>query len=577
MTPSQKDVVATVPESRTPEKVSAPPAAVPAGPGEADAARVGRRSARRLLAAVAVVLAVALLFLAYLRVSRTYPENSDESNDLLMAWDMLHGNVLLHGWYLSDVSFITTELPQYALLVGLFGLHSDTAHIAAAMTYTLVLVLAVLLARGTASRREAGPRMLLTAGLMFAPQLGVGVFVLLLSLGHIGSAVPLMLTWLVIDRCPARWYVPAAVGLLLTWVLIADPLVLLVGVVPLVAVCGLRVARAMFLERDSLRAHWFELSLAAAAIIAQGLASAAGRLLRASGAFFLHPVPYQLAPVHSWPEHAWVTGKGLLALFGAKPEGPPAALAFALLHLAGVALVVWAVLRVARRFLSWPDMIGQILLVAMVVNVVAYVPSTLANATDLNAREFAVVLPFGAVLAGRTLAVSLRGSKEGGRARGNGGREPPVRGRGGWGVRPALLAAVVGYAVSLGWAAAQPSVPPMNARLATFLKAHHLTSGIGGYWESSAVTVGSDGAVTIRAVLPGTLQPDLWEAKSSWYDPGPHRANFLVTSSTPGFFNHWQPSQAALAALGRPATTYHVGPYTVYVYNNNLLADLARH
>ena len=45
--------------------------------------------------------------------------------------------------------------------------------------------------------------MLLTAGLMFAPQLGVGVFVLLLSLGHIGTAVPLMLTWLVIDRLRA--------------------------------------------------------------------------------------------------------------------------------------------------------------------------------------------------------------------------------------------------------------------------------------------------------------------------------------------------------------------------------------
>ena len=116
----------------------------------------------------------------------------------------------------------------------------------------------------------------------------------------------------------------------------------------------------------------------------------------------------------------------------------------------------------------------------------------------------------------------------------------------------------------------------MNARLVTFLSAHHLTSGIGGYWESSVVTVGSDGAVTIRAVLPGTLQPDLWEAKSSWYDPRRHYANFLVTSSTPGFFNHWQPSPAALAALGRPARTYHVGPYTVYVYAKNLLAGLRR-
>ena len=526
-------------------------------------------SARRWLAAAAAVLAVVLLFVAYLQMSRTYPENSDESNDLLMAWDMLHGNVLLHGWYLSDVSFVTTELPQYALLAGLFGLHADTAHIAAAMTYTLVVILAVLLARGRAGDRAlpgaAAPRMLLTAALMFAPQLGVGVFVLLLSLGHIGTAVPLLLAWLVIDRWPARWPVPVIVGLLLTWVLVADPLVLLVGVVPLVAVCALRVARDLARRRDGpvqavLRARWYELSLAVAAIIAQGLASLAGRLLQA----YLHPVPYQLAPVHTWARHAWVTGEGLLALFGAKPEGPSAALAFSLLHLAGVALVLWAVWRVARHFLSWPDMISQILLVAMVINVVVYVPSTLANATDLNAREFAVVLPFGAVLAGRTLAGGLAGAR---RRLAPGPRRPAAL------LAGALLA---GYAASLGWAAAQPSAAPMNARLATFLAAHHLTSGIGGYWESSVVTVGSDGAVTIRAVVPSTLAPDLWEAKGSWYGSGPNQANFLVTDSAPGFFNHWQPKPAALAALGRPATTYHVGPYTVYVYAKNLLAGLGR-
>jgi hypothetical protein len=482
-----------------------------------------------------------------------------------MAWDMLHGNVLLHGWYLSDVSFITTELPQYALLVWLFGLHTDTAHIAAAMTYTLVVIFSVLLARGRVSRREARPRMLLTAGLIFAPQLGVGVFVLLLSLGHIGTAVPLLLTWLIIDRWPERPWGPVLAGLLLTWVLIADPLALLVGVIPLVAVCALRVSLDLARRQDRparavLRARWYELSLAVAAIAAQGLASLAGHRLQA----YLHPVPYQLAPVHTWARHAWVTGKG-----------PPAAMAFALLHLAGVALVAWAALRVARRFLSWPDMISQVLLVAMVLNVVAYVPSTLANATDLNAREFAVVLPFGAVLAGRTLAAGLRDSRvgQGSVGRSSVGRSSVGRSRRRW-VIPALLAVAVGYAASLGWAAAQTSVPAMNARLVNFLTAHHLTSGIGGYWESSVVTVGSDGAVTIRAVLPGTLQPDLWEAKSSWYDPGPNRANFLVTSSTPGFFNHWQPSRAALAALGAPVRIYHTGPYTVYVYDKNLLAAL---
>ena len=197
----------------------------------------------------------------------------------------------------------------------------------------------------------------------------------------------------------------------MTWVLVADPLVLVVGIIPLVAVCAVRVIRAVSRRRArsatpgrrcgpaGTRCPWPPRRSWPTA-----LAALVNRLLRASGGFFLHPLGYQLAPVHTWPQHAWVTGEGLLALFGAKPQGPAAAMAFALLHLAGVALVIWAICRVARRFLSWPDLISQVLLVAIVLNVLVYVPSTLADATDLNAREFAVVLPFGAVLAGRVLA-----------------------------------------------------------------------------------------------------------------------------------------------------------------------------
>src|SRR5215469_4428273 len=242
--------MAAVPRSRTPEKSAAPSRPVnQRSPADSAVMR------RRLLASAAIAAAVVLLFVAYLRVSRTYTENSDSANILLMSWDMLHGNLLLHGWYLSDVSFYPTELPQYAMLEGLLGLHAGIAHVAAAMTYTLVLLLAVLLARGRTSGRAAWPPMALTAGLMIAPQLGVGVFVLLLSVGHIGTAIPLMLTWLVIDWAatrpclpgepiasapggapplripladpPARaWFIPVIVGLLLTWVLVADPLVL---------------------------------------------------------------------------------------------------------------------------------------------------------------------------------------------------------------------------------------------------------------------------------------------------------------------------------------------------------------
>ena len=87
---------------------------------------------------------------------------------------------------------------------------------------------------------------------MLAPQFGLGVFALDLSVGHIGTSVPLLLTWLLLDRMPARWYVPVLTAVLLAWALVADPIVYVVGVGPLGAVAAARVIRGLISERQLL-------------------------------------------------------------------------------------------------------------------------------------------------------------------------------------------------------------------------------------------------------------------------------------------------------------------------------------
>jgi len=87
-----------------------------------------------------------------MRVSQTEPGDSYGAVFTLQAWDMLHGNLLLHGWWLSDVSFYTTELPEYMLVDLVRGLNPDVVHVAAAITFTLLLLLAGLRAL------ENGPR-----------------------------------------------------------------------------------------------------------------------------------------------------------------------------------------------------------------------------------------------------------------------------------------------------------------------------------------------------------------------------------------------------------------------------------
>ena len=67
--------------------------------------------------------------------------------------------------------------------------------------------------------------------------------------------------------------------------------------------------------------------------------------------------------------------------------------------------------------------------------------------------------------------------------------------------------------------------------------------------------------------------PDLWLAKPSWYDPAAQQANFIVLRSTPGLLN-WEPRALIARYFGRPAREYSFGPYTVLVWDRNLLSSV---
>ena len=181
----------------------------------------------------------AVLYFCYWRQSLAVPLSSDGSSNILQAWDMLHGNLLLTEWWVSDVSFYTTELPQYALIEWLTGLGPWVVHAAAAMTYTLLVLLALTGIGTSSSRRGVRPRppsggrwacALLAAGLMVSPQLNA-TSVVLLSPDHTGTAVPLLVIWLLIDRAKPRWYVPVLVCLMFTLTMVGDSIILLTGLI----------------------------------------------------------------------------------------------------------------------------------------------------------------------------------------------------------------------------------------------------------------------------------------------------------------------------------------------------------
>jgi hypothetical protein len=576
-----------------------------------------------LLAGIA--LAATVLFILYLRQSKSVTVGSDGGSIALQAWDMLHGNFLLRGWAMSDVSFYSTELLQYALLEWARGLSPDVVHVGGAMTYTIVLLLAALVAMGKPARRglrhgiggERAVRALITAGIMLAPAPGDGSSTLLLTPDHLGSTVPVLLVWLVVDRCRPRWYVPVAVGILLAWGLVADPLLEVTGVAPLVLVCAIRAAQrrhprdprdpkdprdprdpgnprrlasavpgrehlrlagpvrwsavAVRTERVPVAAvprtagasGWFELSLAAAALAAVGAAALVSALIRAAGGFALRPVGTRFAGFAALPHNIRLTVQGIGVLFGAFfGRGQPVNVIFSSLHLVGVALFAVAFCVAWRRFFRPEEFLVPALALAIALNVIVYAYGRYVQ-NLLSSREIAEVLPLGAALAGRLMAgpvlkIRLRGRKV---------------------LGPALGVVLAAYAATLAVYAAQPPVSAEHQDLAGWLVAHHLTGGLGvGYWLANSVTLDSGDRAEVRevSIRNGRIAvPDSgWGFARQWYTPAGHDADFVVTDAAPGTATWHSSLNSARNTFGPPARTYSYRQYTVLVWSKNLLTGL---
>jgi hypothetical protein len=509
----------------------------------------------------AIAAVTAILLLAYLRIAGTTPVVSDGAANAMQAWDIMHGDPLLHGWYVTDVSFYTTELPQYMLVEAIAGLRPEVVHICAAITYTLLILLAAAVARGQARGAEGAARALLAAGVMLAPQPGDATGFLLTEPDHVGAAVPVLLLMLLLDWARPRWYVPAAVFAVLTLAIVGEPLTLLIGVLPFAAVCLARAASAL----PRRRVPWFELSLAGAAVLAVPASTVANRLITALHGYSTNKNPATLQHLAVLSANVPMTARGFLALFGADVWGARGALnqAFAAVHLAGAALVVAAIAlaawRLARTLGSRAegdegDLVADLLVVAIVANVAAYFLMFRVRQI-YAAHEIAPVLSLGAALAGRLLGGPLL------RARPLGAR-----------LAPALAAVLACYAVMLGFAAARPPVPPANAAVTGWLTSHGLRSGIAPYWDATSVTLDSGGTIAMGSVVParGGLAPWHWEEDMRFFARS-HRADFLLTSP------QWSVTPALAAKVfGPPAHTYHFQAYTIMVWRKNLLPRLGR-
>ncbi|MGH3246447.1 MAG: hypothetical protein ACRDOI_09575, partial [Trebonia sp.] len=345
---------------------------------------------------------------------------------------------------------------------------------------------------------------------------------------------------------------------------------------------------------------WYELSLAAAAVLAVLAARAATQALADLGGIRVSAATYHLLPLRTITGGFPMAVRSVFALFGADYHGITGTgnHVFAYLHFTGVAVVllgvalgVWGLVRPGARLSPWRspgagdapgDLVADIAVLAIAANFAAFVIE-IPKPNIYAAHEIGPVLALGAVLAGRTLGGPIAGRRaRGSRAPGDRGPENQATAGGRWsswsgGRRVLLSAFAVGlacYVGMLGYAAAYDQAAPRNVGLTAWLDRHHLTDGLAPYWEASSVTVDSGGRITVLTVEParrGYLVPRKWQSDVLTAVPGKGRAaNFVIMSPAENVR-----AGTVLATFGKPAASYRYGPFTIWVWHENLLIPLA--
>jgi hypothetical protein len=578
------------------------------------------------------VIICAGLSVLYFHQSLSAPFNSDGAVNVLQAQAIVHGNPLLRGWWTSDVSFYTTELPEYALVTAIRGLAPNVVHICGALTYTLTVLLTALVARGRERGAAGYYRAGIAAGIVLALNVTGSIGIYLENPNHAGTAVPVLAILLILDRAGGapggqargRWLVPVAACAALALAEVGDKLTLATATVPLAVVCAARLAAARLTtghlatghlasEGESHRAEvLLERALLAAAIVSAGLAWLVGLAIRALGGFDLRPVAgVAVAPLSHVPANTRMLWQAVVLLFGANQPGTPhqprmisahaLVEAMSALHVIGLLLAVAGLAAgIASLRSRHADRVAQVLVIAIFVLLLFGVFSTLLRSRSY-VHEIAVLLPLSAALVGRVLA-PMAGRALPARLRFASlpvlpaPRRPPGPGAAPRrSVKVAALALGVWLVLSVAevcYAATWPTVQPSQQAVAAWLVAHHERAGLAGYWQAASTTVTSGGKVLVAAITltpapgqPAARQPAArqaaatqaaayrWEASADWYQPARHDATFVIAVTGPGAPDGLSPALVR-TRFGPPAAEYRIGQELIMLYRYNLLTRL---
>lgn len=485
--------------------------------------------------------------------------NSDYSNLVLEASDILSGNVFLSDWNLTGITFITTDLLYFIIGVAVAGTTVNAYYVAVILMYFTLLAGALFLLK-TKGKRTNWIDVVIFLAVGGMPS----IYACDILRAH--TAVPAF-TFFAIYFGIKAYYLIATTNkwqrnicftmftLLLTLCCAGDPIALIIAIVPIVLICLYNLTGNNIINK---KLNIIFLSLSIASVILGKLIDTlffmAGDANKNS---FLEQKTF--TDIDTIRDKFKIYLSSILGMFNASFFGEKLMTINTLwcfLRIIVVLFSFYIMFKSIYNFLKHrnTDMVSVVLSLGFLLMSLIFILTDIA--VDINSARYIGYLPIlSAVLIVRyfkyndTLITRIANKK----------------------ISKKSLIVVYSIVLILSNLAPVDFKKPVTSQdnLAKFLVENGLKNGYAKFWNASHVTLASEGKVNVRAVVydnDKNIQKFTWFCKNSWYTPD--SSNFVVIensdSSNDGF---GITKESVKKCIGKPGKVLSFENYTIYVYN----------
>ncbi len=495
---------------------------------------------------ITIILGALYFALLYWRFSMM-PIDSDYSNLILEADDVIHGNILRNGWRLTGVSFLTTDLLYFMLGTAIFGVSVRAYIFAGAFMYFVAVLVGYWLMNRAFTCNFFDKVFYCILALV------PGYATVYMSRAHTGSVIFTMLALgLMIDKEKAKWL---AIPLIILAAM-GDMVGLVTVIIPFILV---RIAE--WIKEGNLKKYLFDI-LASSTAILIGLV--------------LCKLYYRLGTCY---ENSYFGIKGfdkaehigdklalyikiLLSVFNADYSSYVLLGGATIRFIVGAVFILIALLAAVVQIIRFVkgqdyDLIAITLVVGeLIIFLVCLTTSIFSNV--VCGRYIGTMCIVSAIVIVRSRLLQTFSAWDN--------------------IRMKLLIIAIGLVYMLGCFrktnfdyVAQVTQYDELEMLKEALEAEGLENGYGSFWCASALTVYSGNEIKVRAAINQYehFMPYDWFTKTEWYEKP---ANFVVNDKETMY--DWFDLTYVADRLGPPVKTINVGRYDIFIYDYDITSNM---